>query len=277
VDAAGAKVVTKISNKFMDACILSESSLFVWEDRILIITCGQTKLVRAVPRILEFADPSDIDLLIYARKNQLFPLEQPSSFGDDASYLERLFPGKRHRLGPDDSDHTDLFVFAKNSGEPRRQATFELLMHDIDPAMIETFSVENGNSAARAERLSGISRIYPDMVRDGFLFSPCGYSLNALSGPEYFTVHVTPQKQDSYASFETNVPESDYDFLASQVVDIFRPRRFSMFLTTGIDKKASCLHKALGGKMSGYTLLEKNRHNLFPDYAASFLNFAAIS
>ena len=236
----------------------------------------KTKLVKAVPRILEFADPSDIDLLIYARKNHLFPSEQPSSFGDDAVFLERLFPGERHRLGPDDSDHTDLFVFAKNSGAPRRQATFELLMHEIDPAMIETFSVEKSKSAACAERLSGISRIHPVMVRDGFLFSPCGYSINALSGPEYFTIHVTPQKQGSYASFGTNVPESDYDLLASRVVDIFKPRKFSMVLTTAIDKKALCLHKALGEKMSGYALLEKSRHDLSPDSAASFLNFAVI-
>ena len=276
VEAAGAKVVNRISNDFLDACILSESSLFVWEDRILVITCGQTKLVKAVPRILEFAEPSDIDLLIYARKNQLFPWEQPSSFVDDASFLEGLFPGKRHRLGPGDSDHADLFVFAKNPGGHRRQAAFELLMHDIDPAMIETFSIRNGNSAARAERLSGINRIYPHMVRDGFLFSPCGYSINALSGPEYFTIHVTPQKKGSYASFETNVPENGYDLLASRVVDIFKPRKFSMVLTTAIDKKASCLHKALGEKMSGYALLEKSRHDLVPDYAASFLNFAVI-
>ncbi len=277
VEAAGAKVVAKISNRFLDACILSESSLFVWEDRILVITCGQTKLVKAIPRILEFAEPSDIGLLIYARKNQLFPWEQPLSFVDDASFLEGLFPGKRHRLGPDDCDHTDLFVFAKQSGELRpRQVTFELLMHDIDPTMIETFSTRNGNSAARAERLSGINRIYPHMVRDGFLFSPCGYSINALSGPEYFTIHVTPQKKGSYASFETNVPENGYDLLASRVVDIFKPRKFSMVLTTAIDKKALCLHKALGEKMSGYALLEKSRHDLVPDYAASFLNFAVI-
>ena len=276
VEAAGAKVLTGISNEFLDACILSESSLFVWEDRILVITCGQTKLVKAVPLILEFAAPSDVDLLIYTRKSQLFPWEQPSSFRDDASFLERLFPGKRHRLGPAENDHTDLFVFEKNSGAPRRQATFELLMHDIDPAMIETFSVRNGNSPERAERLSGINRIYPHMARDGFLFSPCGYSLNALSGPEYFTAHVTPQKKGSYASFETNVAESDYDFIASQVLDIFEPRKFSMVLTTAIDKKASCLHKALGENLSGYALLEKSRHDLVPDYAASFLNFAVI-
>jgi hypothetical protein len=45
---------------------------------------------------------------------------------------------------------------------------------------------------------------------DYFHFEPCGFSLNALQ-PEreesYATIHVTPEQDFSYVSFETNCPK----------------------------------------------------------------------
>ena len=42
--AAGADVLSKLSNDFVDAYLLSESSMFVFDHRVLMMTCGQTKL-----------------------------------------------------------------------------------------------------------------------------------------------------------------------------------------------------------------------------------------
>jgi S-adenosylmethionine decarboxylase len=50
----------------------------------------------------------------------------------------------------------------------------------------------------------------------------------------YFTVHVTPEPQCSYASFETNVPAHQCGRETSDIVDhvvgIFKPGRFSVTL-----------------------------------------------
>ena len=82
---------------------------------------------------------------------------------------------------------------------------------------------------------------YPDARLDAYLFTPCGFSANGVvpavgdaGSTHYFTVHVTPEPQCSYASFETNVParqtgRQTADVVA-QVVNIFKPGRFSVTL-----------------------------------------------
>jgi S-adenosylmethionine decarboxylase len=100
---------------------------------------------------------------------------------------------------------------------------------------------------------------YPDAKIDAYLFTPCGFSANGVVpaplpaadssesangngingctepyGTHYFTVHVTPEPQCSYASFETNVPAKqsgrETSDIVEQVVKIFRPGRFSVTL-----------------------------------------------
>lgn len=51
----------------------------------------------------------------------------------------------------------------------------------------------------------GISALMPDATLDSFLFTPCGYSANAVQGDRYATIHVTPEEAYSYASFECNL------------------------------------------------------------------------
>jgi len=83
---------------------------------------------------------------------------------------------------------------------------------------------------------------YPDARVDAYLFTPCGFSANGVipapdqagSATHYFTVHVTPEAQCSYASFETNVPGRQTGRetceVIEHVVNIFKPGRFSVTL-----------------------------------------------
>jgi hypothetical protein len=50
--AAPKSSAEKVRPKSMHTC-LSESSLFIWDDRILMITCGRTSLVRRCPGIID--------------------------------------------------------------------------------------------------------------------------------------------------------------------------------------------------------------------------------
>ena len=53
--------------------------------------------------------------------------------------------------------------------------------------------------------------------------------LSCLQG-KYFTIHITPQPDCSYVSFETNYPQKDYRGLINKVLRIFKPGRVLLTL-----------------------------------------------
>lgn len=100
--------------------------------------------------------------------------------------------------------------------------------------------------------------VYPDARIDAYLFAPCGFSANgvipappsaetdensATKAAHYFTVHVTPEPNCSFASFETNVPSGrngrETSDVIEQVVNIFKPGRFSVTLFEAKGKLSS--------------------------------------
>lgn len=42
----------------------------------------------------------------------------------------------------------------------------------------------------------------------------------------YWTIHITPEPEFSYVSFETNLSQTSYDDLVRKVVDVFKPGKF---------------------------------------------------
>lgn len=51
---------------------------------------------------------------------------------------------------------------------------------------------------------------------------------NVLLQGQYWTIHITPEPEFAYVSFETNVPMSDYRELFQRVVRVFRPGSTSL-------------------------------------------------
>jgi len=226
VQAAGAAVLSKIGNDQCDAYLLSESSLFVFDDHVTMITCGCTQLVSAVARMLEFIDAADVELLMYERKSENFPECQSSSFIDDAERLVAMFPGAAFRFGDEHSHSIHLFHSTRPFVPDPEDTTLEVLMHGLAPDRAVMFGPDGGGELARKV---GLDEVLPGFTIDEYVFSPAGYSLNAISGPHYYTVHVTPEFNGSYCSFETN-----YDFrdepggIVGRVVRLFQPQSFDV-------------------------------------------------
>lgn len=107
-------------------------------------------------------------------------------------------------------------------------------MWDLDEIKMKTFYRRRDPewTAKKVTSDSGIGAIIPGSSIDEHLFDPCGYSCNGLLDGTYFTIHVTPEPNCSFVSFETNISADQYNELIQKVVHIFQPRRWSVSLMT---------------------------------------------
>lgn len=204
VRCCNAQILSCIDNQDCKAFLLSESSLFVWHDRIVILTCGVTQLVKSVEYFIEQLGAQNIVQLTYQRKNEYFAHAQPSSFGDDIRLLSTYLPGKAYRFGELDSHHNYVFVQDTQYLARPDDKTYELLAYQIS-AQASAVLTSAGLSATQIRTFLQLETLLPGFILDDFVFQPCGYSLNALCGAQYLTIHVTPQASSSYISVESNL------------------------------------------------------------------------
>ena len=230
VGQAGAQILSEISTAECRAFLLSESSLFVWQNRIAMITCGQTTLVAAVDSFLQDYSPSDVANLIYERKNEYFPRLQKTDFHSDARKLKTLIGGQAWQFGHRDEHHLMLFASNQNYLPAADDYTLEILMYDLQGPAREVFTSVDADLELIRSRTQ-VHQLFSGFQVDDHLFKPLGYSLNALRGSDYYTIHVTPEDMGTYVSFETNLDLSTHLGPAlERVLEVFQPRRFDVVL-----------------------------------------------
>mmetsp|Transcript_6916 Transcript_6916/g.14143 ORF Transcript_6916/g.14143 Transcript_6916/m.14143 type:complete len:462 (-) Transcript_6916:117-1502(-) len=256
-ERARCTIISSVSNRFLDAYVLSESSLFVYPYMLVLKTCGTTTLLRCIGVLIEYGRKLglEIDWVGYSRKNFNFPGDQcfpHQSFHQELSYLhshrslcERL-DGNGYTLGPVTGDHWFVFVADhtnRKTSEADTDRVLNIMMFDIDETVAQKFyydryDAKEGESkeqeTARISKeqttKSGIDALCPGAVIDARAFEPCGYSMNAVLFHSYSTIHITPESGSSYASFETNQKTTSYKSLISNVVRTFRPKRVTLTL-----------------------------------------------
>ena len=230
VHRSRAEVLSRISNDEGDAYLLSESSLFVHDRRMIMITCGRTRLVDAAASFLETVSRDSLESVIFERKNENFPDLQPSTFEQDVELLGKLVPGHAHVFGDAEGHHLSLFHLDRDFDPADDDETLEILMYGLDEAVRPEFHAVEGRTAADIRELLGLGRLFPGFTWDDHLFRPAGYSLNGIRDDRYVTVHVTPDDPGSYASFETSVPlETEaLERLMGHLVEVFRPVRYDV-------------------------------------------------
>ena len=204
VEQCQAKILSKITNQQCTAYLLSESSLFIWDDHFVLITCGRTNLVSAINFFIKAVKPSDINQLIFQRKNEYFSYAQPSNFFEDIKQLQQNFNGCAARFGALDSHHNYLYHLTKTSNENLVNSSYEFLAYQISPEASE-FLCQPNLTVMQVREFLQLNTILQGFQVDDFLFSPFGYSLNAINGEKYLTIHITPQQNSSYVSVESNL------------------------------------------------------------------------
>uniref|UniRef100_A0A4W3K398 adenosylmethionine decarboxylase n=1 Tax=Callorhinchus milii TaxID=7868 RepID=A0A4W3K398_CALMI len=243
-------IISVTRTDWQDAYVLSESSMFVSKRRYILKTCGTTLLLQAMGPLLELAQKycgfDTIEDIFYSRKNFIKPRSQEfphRSFEEEVEFLDKLFPnGVAYCMGRINSDCWYLYTLDVNEGCGIRQPdqTLEILMKQLDPDVMTQFFLKDGVIADDVTQMSGICNLIPGSVIDATMFDPCGYSMNGLKADgTYWTIHITPEPDFSYVSFETNLALNSFTELISEVVDIFKP---GAFVTTLFANQSSKCH-----------------------------------
>lgn len=204
VAACGADILSVVHHQSCDAYLLSESSLFVWHDRVRMLTCGDTLLSPALATLIEKLGAAQIGVASYQRKNEYRHQVSLASFDQELIQLRQVINGKGYRVGHLDSHHHYLFLAYGESSSRPAPVTYELLMHHIDADVANQLR-GSSLSVMHIRALLQLTELLPEFTIDDHLFSPFGYSVNGVNQAEYFTIHVTPEKAHSYVSFETNI------------------------------------------------------------------------
>lgn len=242
------EIISFTRNDQIDAYVLSESSMFVSKRRWILKTCGTTTPLQCLEPLLAMAEQiggfSDVEALFYSRKNFKRPDLQVSphrGFEEEVALLDSFFDdGRAYCLGSVNRDCWYMYSLCRGGGEMQRRIedmnvqstepdqTIEILMTELDPQIMSIFTKEESANAKDATERSGIHKILPGMVIDDYLFEPCGYSMNGVSKTSgcYMTIHITPEPEFSYVSFESNVASSNYSDLIARVIETFQPGKF---------------------------------------------------
>ncbi|CAH1116296.1 unnamed protein product [Phaedon cochleariae] len=239
------EIMSFVKNDQIDAYVLSESSMFISKRRFILKTCGTTTPLLCLEPLLlmaeQYAGFTEVEDIFYSRKNfkrpdlQVMPHQH---FDQEVALLDSLFPdGAGYCLGAVNRDCWYFYTLnpmpqtrlpARSPSEEADQ-TLEILMTDLDPEIMSIFTKEECLNATEATKRAGIDKIVANMVIDDFLFEPCGYSMNGVTKNGcYMTIHITPEPDFSYVSFETNIPSSSYKEIINKVLDTFNPGKFTI-------------------------------------------------
>ncbi|KYN37915.1 S-adenosylmethionine decarboxylase proenzyme [Trachymyrmex septentrionalis] len=232
------EIISFCRNDQVDAYVLSESSMFVSKRRLILKTCGTTTPLQCLEPLLELVEEytgfDDVENVFYSRKNYKKPEIQISphqTFEEEVALLDSLFSdGEAYCMGSPETDCWYLYTFIRDKSlqdPPEPDQTLEILMTHLDPDVMSIFTKDVCSSADEATVKSGIDKLIPTMIIDDFLFEPCGYSMNGISkNGSYMTIHITPEPEFSYVSFECNVSETSYDEIIRRVLNTFKPDKF---------------------------------------------------
>lgn len=240
LNIAKCKILHSAHTDYIDSYVLSESSLFITKRRLILKTCGSTRLLAALPRIIQLAAVyGHLDQVVsvyYSRKNFLRPELQPEehrSFDAEVDCLDSYFHnGHAYCMGSLKQDRWYLYTY--HIPQPINKVadhTLEILMTDLSEDILHLFTKDACENGRDCTERSGIDRIVPKgtLIHEE-LFDPCGYSMNAFlpNSDHYATIHVTPEKEFSFASFETNQDLVCLYKQTKQVIKCFRPGKLLM-------------------------------------------------
>ncbi|KAK2973757.1 hypothetical protein RJ640_029768, partial [Escallonia rubra] len=146
LEPACCTIVAQLSNSEFDSYVLSESSLFVYPFKIILKTCGTTKLLLSIPQILNLAESLSLGVhsVKYSRGTFIFQNAQPAphrSFSEEVAALNSFFGnlpsgGNAFVLGDPNLPNRYWHVYVASAGPAKPPqpplVTLEMCMTGLD-------------------------------------------------------------------------------------------------------------------------------------------------
>lgn len=210
VQQARAEIVKERHTERASALLLSESSLFLFDDHLTMITCGRSVLATAAEFLLRSLGTSSVESFSFQRRREQTDGRQWSSFEADVERLSRFLPGEIERGTP---ARLQRFSFTRRHAVPDRRSSLELYMFEVADPTPPMLDLATGFEV------------------DEYRFEPEGHSLNAVSGESHWAIHVSPAPGGTYASIDAGDPRVEVlDRLFDRSLSLFRPRRWEAVL-----------------------------------------------
>lgn len=285
--------------------LLSESSFIVYRTKLILKTCGRTVPISGVRRMMSAAAEVGLEpeWLCYSRKNFLAPGEQPKEHASPEAEIASCSAacqgiGDAYVLGPLTGEHWLLYdaQFKHVDSNTRGDFHVDIMMYDLSPAACVNFFSKAPEGCPKGAKTmttkSGLGDVAAmmDAEIDDYCFAPCGYSCNihAKDG-SYAVVHVTPQEDCSYASFETNFGSNKdatiqeeavgnrLSELVRKVLQVFQPGRFTMTLFTDRGAEEAIGASPWDAANGLYACKHRTSTKFELDYMVTVANYAAAS
>lgn len=225
VNQASATILSTMKTEHIHAYLLSESSLFIWKNKLLLITCGETHLINSALYFLDHVNKKNLISLVFQRHQTLRPDKQISNFIDDCTILNQHLSGEIKVLQKGYSG--DLYQYGER---PLLHATQQIFMlHQLKSDFSKQLQ-KGGLTAQWINHQLALKHYFPQFKIDGFSFDPQGYSVNAIADEHYFTLHITPEKLSTYLSFESNLKTALLSNFFTFLDKLFKPQKNFLFL-----------------------------------------------
>ncbi|MFT6985133.1 MAG: S-adenosylmethionine decarboxylase [Psychromonas sp.] len=219
VEQAGAFILSKIENEHIRAYLLSESSLFIWKNKLLLLTCGNTHLVNAAHFFQKNIAKEKIQSLLFHRHQPAQPELQKSNFAQDSVLLNSHLQGiTQHWQG---KYQGDLFFFGESAAADLHSKHI-LMLHGLSGLFAKILQTGEA-STEQIEVTLAVAEFFPKLLIDQFTFHPKGYSLNAIDGHNYLTIHITPERLSTYLSLESSFDRQIMQPFINHLLTLFQP------------------------------------------------------
>jgi S-adenosylmethionine decarboxylase len=228
INKTNASLIQSSSSALFDAFVLSESSMFVYDCNILLITCGQTTVLSALPAITALARDlgMSLDHMQYSHANFRYPMLQSSPYSNvqiETSYMKNF-----HR----DVQFTEVTCTQNMSWNcwtlfqraHKVRPIYTLYLEDIDQQVAQQYTQNTIERSGvyileNAKLLTILQEL--GTVLDAYAFHPCGLSANGENKSQdgHWTLHVTPEPCNSFVSLEFCM---DHDTQTTTISNFFK-------------------------------------------------------